>query len=154
MRYFLINDDKINISFDFDGVLHFHVCRGENDKGYRGLDDKNGETVKYANLPIIKLIIHEYQRCNIHLVTARKKDKLPYIISVLKELNIYQFFSHIIATGNEHKCEFFKKYNIKRHYDDSEYVIEEALKNCPDINLFQVFPKTGLLKKMDSNEFH
>ena len=153
MRYFLINDNKINISFDFDGVIHFNVCRGENDKGYRGLNN-NEKTLKDANLHIIKLIVHEYERCNIHLVTARKKEELPYVISVLKNLNIYQFFSHIIATDHEHKCKFFKKYNIKRHYDDSEYVIDEALEKCSDMNLFQVFPKTGLLKKRDDNNFY
>ena len=56
MRYFLINDNKINVSFDFDGVIHFDVCKDDKDNGYhpnKPRDDVQ-QIVKHANLLIIK----------------------------------------------------------------------------------------------------
>ncbi len=159
------------ISYDFDGVLHTDVFSflGLMNLPYRyahrlkallyypSLKNiyKPGQLAKKANINIINQIKKECKQYDIYIITQRSSSNRQIIKDFLKIVGIDKCIKKIIFTTglSRSKSAILNKYNIIRHYEDSLIVINEIIRNSPNVEIIRVYPfHNGVFKKYESKK--
>ena len=141
------------ISYDFDGVLHLDVSSFLGLINYPSLKNRNNpeQLAKKTNTNITNQIKKECKQYDIYIVTSRPPSHKKTIEDFLKLVGIDKCIKKIILIGIKSKSAILNKYNIVRHYDDSLIIINEIIRNSPNIEIIKVYPfHGGVFKKYKS----
>jgi len=127
--------NKLNVAFDFDGVIHKDVGKVD-ESGNRHPTIPFDKISSNPFIEIIKLIkIYKSVNAMIYILTARGSN---YKNLIEKTLNLYSIpidKNNIICAGDTggDKISYLEKLNINHFYDDSIYhfkkIIHEKRKN-------------------------
>lgn len=127
--------NKINVAFDFDGVIHKDVGKTDK-KGNRHPVIPFNKISSNPFIEIIKLIkIYKSVDANIYILTARTSN---YKNLIKKTLDLYLIpidINRIICAGDTggDKISYLEQLNINHFYDDSIYhfkkIIQEKRRN-------------------------
>lgn len=128
-------NNRLNVGFDFDGVIHKDVGKTDNN-GQRHPTIPFNKISSNPFIEIIKLIkVYKKINANVYIITARTSNYKKLIMSSLNKYGVQLLDKNIICTGDTggDKIQYLEGLNINHFYDDSIYhfrrIIHEKRKN-------------------------